>query len=131
MTKDVLRSESIQYRYRGSRLNSGDLRTPISFYEYAPSEGPEAGEEESRVLYECFADVQKVFLRDMEVAKSNGTLEDITVKIRDPLEDFLPDTAHYIGVNDRHYFGKRYNVKSIQPDLKNAGFIIVIAGLVK
>lgn len=121
----------IKFEHKGKKINSGDLRTPITFYVYQANEGPEAGESELAIAYECFAEVQKVFLRDAEQAKANGTLEDITIKIRDPFEDFVPDNKHYIGVNDRHYFGKRYNVKSVQPDLQNVGFVIVIAGLVE
>lgn len=112
-------------------MNTGDLRTPVSFYEYAPNDGPEPGEQEKHVLFECFAEVQKVWLRDLEQAKANGTLEDITVRIRDPYGSFTPDNKHYIGVNDRNHFGKRYNIKSVQPDSRNNGFLIVIAGLVQ
>lgn len=130
MSGAKFRSESVHFKHRGNRINTGDLRTPISFYEFAPKEGPEPGEDETRILYECFAEVQKVFLRDLEQAKSNGTLEDITVRIRDPYETFMPENKQYLGVNDRNYFNKRYDIKSVQPDTKNVGFIIVIAGLV-
>lgn len=131
MSKVKYKSESVTFKYRGSRINSGDLRTPISFYEYAPSEGPEAGEEETRIAYECFAEVQKVWMRDLEQAKANGTLEDVTIRMRDPYETFTPQNNQYIGINDRNFFDKRYNIKSVQPDVKNNGFIVVIAGLVK
>lgn len=110
-------------------MSSGDLRTPITFYEFAPNDGPEPGESETRILYECWAKVEKVWMRDLEQAKSNGTLEDITITIRDPYEDFLPSTEHYIGVNNRTFFNKRYNIKTVQPDMKNIGFVIVVAGL--
>ena len=118
-----------KFEHRGKKVNSGDLRTPISFYQMVPVEGPEPGEEIEEIAYECFAEIQKVFMRDLEQAKANGTLEDITVKIRDPYETFTPDNKHYIGINDRHYFGKAYNVKSVQPDTTDVGFIIVVAGL--
>ncbi|MGH2319393.1 phage head-tail adapter protein [Planococcus sp. SE5232] len=121
----------IKFEHRGSKVNSGDLRTPVSFYEVAPNDGPEAGESVTRVLYECFAEIVKVWRSDMEQAKANNTLEDITVKIRDPYESFTPDNKHYIGINDRNYFGKEYHIKSVQPDTQNVGFILVIAGLVE
>ena len=121
----------IKFEHRGSKVNSGDLRTPVSFYEVSPKEGPEAGEEVSRILYECFAEIVNVWRSDMEQAKANNTLEDITVKIRDPYETFTPDNKQYIGVNHRNYFGKEYQIKSVQPDTQNIGFILVIAGLVE
>ena len=120
----------IKFEHRGSKVNSGDLRTPISFYEATPSEGPEAGESATQIIYECFAEVQKVWRRDMDQAKTNNTLDDITIKIRDPYETFTPNNKQYIGINDRNYFNKQYNVKSVQPDTQNAGFILIIAELV-
>lgn len=120
----------LKFEYKKPRANSGDLRTPVTFYEFAPNEGPEAGEVEQKTLFDAWAKVEKVWLRDLEQAKANGTLEDITILIRDPQEDYLPTNHHYIGVNDRNYFGKRYQIKSVQPDLQSKEFITIIAGLI-
>ncbi|VXC08106.1 Phage head-tail adapter protein [Bacillus sp. 349Y] len=120
----------IKYEHRGVKIKSGDLRTPISFYEFAPTEGPEPGNEEVKTLYECWAKVEKVWLKDLEQAKANGTLEDLTVRIRDPRGSFVPLNNQYIGINEVGYLGKRYRVYSIQPDSKNVGFIVVIAEMV-
>lgn len=130
MSSVKYRSESINFKYRGSRINSGDLRTPVSFYKVVPNDGPEQGEDSTEILYECYAEVRKVWRRDLEQAKTNNTLDDITVRIREPYETFTPENNQYLGVNDRGYFGKQYNIKSIQPDTQNVGFIIVVAGLV-
>ena len=120
----------LKFEYKKPRAKSGDLRTPVSFYEFAPNDGPEAGEVEQRILFDTWAKVDKVWLRDLEQAKANGTLEDITILIRDPQEDYLPTNQHYVGVNDRNYFGKRYQIKSVQPDLQDKQFITIVAGLV-
>lgn len=107
-----------------------DLKTRITFYEFQPNYGPEPGEGEARTLYSCFAAVDKVWLRDLEQAKANNTLEDLTIVIRDPRGDFIPNTKMYIGIDDGRYYGKRYNVKSIQPDLQDGRFMRVIAKVV-
>ena len=120
----------VKFEPRFKKINTGDLRTPVSFYEYAPNYGPEPGESEKRVLFDAFARVDKVWLRDLERAKQNGTLEDITVTIRDPRPDYVPTTKHYIGVNDISYYGTRYGIKSVQPDMKNIGFMVIVAGVV-
>lgn len=120
----------IKFEYKKPRAHSGELRTPVSFYEFAPNDGPEAGEVEQKILFDAWAKVEKVWMRDLEQAKANGTLEDITLIIRDPQEDYLPTNHHYVGVNDRNYFGKRYQIKSVQPDLQNKEFITIIAGLI-
>ncbi|MGM8215173.1 phage head-tail adapter protein [Bacillaceae bacterium W0354] len=117
------------FKYRPPRLHSGELRTPITFYEFAPIEGPEPGEQEKRILYECMAKIDEVWLKDLELAKSNGTLSDVTITIRDPMIDYIPSNKHYISINTPEYQNKRYNIKHVQPDLQNKKFINIIGRL--
>lgn len=117
------------FKYKPPRVNTGDLRTPIMFYEYAANEGPEPGESEKEILYKAWAKIDNVWLKDLELAKSNGTLSDITIKIRDPQADYIPNNKHYLSINAPEYRDKRFNVKHVQPDLQNKGFITIVAGL--
>lgn len=119
------------FKYKPPRVNTGDLRTPITFYEFAPSEGPEPGESENQVLYECMAKIDNVWLKDLETAKANGTLSDITITIRDPQADYIPTEKHYLSVDAPEYDNKRYNVKHVQPDLQNKQFITIVARLIE
>ena len=106
-----------------------DLKTRITFYGFIPKEGPEPGEKEQKTLYSCWAEVDGVWLKDLEQAKSNGTVEDLTIVIRDTRGEFVPKNGHYIGIDDESFSGKRYNVKTIQPDLQDKRFTVVVAGL--
>jgi len=117
------------FKYKPPRVNTGDLRTPITFYEYAANEGPEPGESEINTLYEAWSKIDNVWLKDLEIAKSNGTLSDITITIRDPQADYLPNNKHYLSIDAPEYRDKRYNVKHVQPDLQNKDFITIVAGL--
>lgn len=117
------------FKYRPPRVHTGELRTPVIFYEYQPSSGPEPGEEEKAVLFSCFAKIEKVWMRDLEQAKANGTLTDITVSIRDPQADYIPTNKHYIEIDTAEYKGQRYGIKDARPDPQNKQFIRVIAGL--
>lgn len=119
----------IKFEYKKPRAKTGDLRTPVTFYEYAPSEGPEPGEEEKNILFTAWAKIDEVWLKDLELAKSNGTLTDITLTIRDPQADYIPDGNHYLSIDSPAYQGKRYNIKHVQPDLQDQRFITVVAGL--
>lgn len=119
------------FKYKPPRVNTGDLRTPVTFYEYEGNTGPLPGEKEKQVLYEAWAKVDNVWLKDMEIAKSNGTLSDITLTIRDPQAEFIPSNEHYISIDSPEYKDKRYNVKHVQPDLQNHAFINVVARLVE
>ncbi|WP_409297750.1 head-tail adaptor protein [Peribacillus sp. SCS-26] len=118
----------IRFEYRKPLVKSGDLRTPVTFYEYAANDGPEPGESESRTLHKAWAKVDSVWMKDMEQAKSNGTLSDVTIIIRDPQADYIPGNGHYLSIDDPQYQDKRYNIKHVQPDF-NRQFITIVAGL--
>src|SRR5699024_7050718 len=79
--------------YKPPRLRSGDLRTPVTFYEYTDNNGPEPGEKEKQVLYKCFAKIDEMWLKDMEQAKQNNTESDITIIIRDAIGTYSPTTS--------------------------------------
>ncbi len=119
------------FKYKPPRVNTGHLRTPIIFYEYKPNDGPEPGESEDYILYKAWAKVDNVWLKDLEIAKSNGTLSDVTITIRDPQDDYIPTNKHFLSIADLSYQDKRYNVKHVQPDLQNKQFITIVAGLVE
>ncbi|KHE73157.1 head-tail adaptor protein [Halobacillus sp. BBL2006] len=119
-----------EFKYKPPRVHSGELRTPVAFYKFVPKEGPEPGQQEKETIYQCWAKIDEVWMRDLEQAKANGTLSDITIVIRDPHEDFTPSNKHFISIDARGYEGQRYNVKSVQPNLQDPRFMNVIAEVV-
>jgi head-tail adaptor len=116
-------------RYKRPRINTGDLRTSITFFEYAAPDGPEPVEAEINTLFTAWAKVEKVWMKDLELAKSNGTLSDVTITIRDPQADFIPTNHHYLSIDAPEYQDKRFNIKEVLPDLQNRQFITIVAGL--
>lgn len=120
-----------KFEYKPPRIHSGELRTPVTFYEYAPSHGPEPGEQEKRILFKCMAKVDGVWLKDMELAKSTGTLSDLTITIRDPHGEYIPTNKHYISIDAPEYQDKHYNVVHVQHDLQNRRFITIVGRLVE
>ncbi|MGD6778834.1 phage head-tail adapter protein [Sutcliffiella horikoshii] len=118
------------YKYKPPKTTTGDLRTPVTFYEPKPNEGPEPGEHMELILYEALASIDTVWMKDIEVAKANGTLSDITLTIRDPKSTYVPTNKHYVSIDADGYREKSYNVKHVQPDLQNRQFIKVVASVV-
>ncbi|PKR79189.1 phage head-tail adapter protein [Halalkalibacillus sediminis] len=119
-----------KFEYKPPRVHSGELRTPVKFYEAEPNEGPLPGSNiQQDPIYEAWAEIDEVWLRDVELAKSNGTLSDVTVIIRDPLADFIPSNKHYVEIDAPEYKGQLFNVKQAQPDMQHKDFINVIAEL--
>lgn len=115
--------------YRKPRVHSGELRTPVIFYKYAPKEGPWPGQEEKRVLFRTWAKIDEVWMKDAELAKANGTLSDVTIIIRDPHHEYIPTNKHFVEIDSSEYRDKHYNIKHVQPDMQKRDFINVIAGL--
>lgn len=117
-------------QYERPRVHNGELRTSVKFYSYSPNDGPEPGESKTKTEYVTWAKVDEVWSRDVAQAKSNNTLSDITITIRDTHGEYVPSNKHYIEVDLPEYRGKHYNVKHTQPDPQNRDFVKVIAGMV-
>lgn len=119
-----------KFEYRHPRVDSGDLRTPVTFYEYRPKkDSPYPDEYEYSILYECMAKVDRVWLKDLERAKTNNTISDVTLTIRETHGDYIPTDKHFLKIHTREYESLVYNIYSAQPDLQNRDFIIIVAKL--
>jgi len=108
-------------------MKISELNKRVTFYEYAPNEEPEPGEDVKRTLYECWAKVDEVWLKDLELAKANGTLSDLTITIRDPRKSYQPNNKHYLSINSTYYTDKHFNIKHVRPDFKNKRFVTIVA----
>lgn len=120
----------IEFKHKAPRVNNGDLRTPVIFYEYRPKKNsPYPDEYEYAKLYHSWAKVDRVWLKDLEQAKASGTVSDVTLTIRDPMKEFVPTNKHFIKIESYEYEDFVYNVTSAQPDLQNRDFVTVVAQL--
>lgn len=115
--------------YRRPRISTGDMRTPVTFYKPGESSGPlptdTAAPEE---VYKAFAKIDEVYRRDVEQAKANGTLSDITVIIRDPRGSYVPSNLHTFKIDAEGYRDTEYHVKGVLPNFQDRDFIDVIGG---
>lgn len=116
--------------FKKPKVTTKQLNTRVTFYEYAPKKGPLPGETQKRILKECWANVDGVWLRDVERAKENGTVNDVTITIRDYRNEFMPDLKQRVSIDTAFYKDKRYEVVGVKPDEQNKNFILVIAKLV-
>ena len=117
----------ISKTYTPPRITSGDFRTKVEFYEYEPVEGPEVGEEVKKTLFVSFAKIDEVWMRDLELAKHNGTLSDLTISIRDPYKVYVPTNKHLLKIYAAEYEGIVYRIKQVQPALQSRDFVKIIA----
>ena len=114
--------------------NVADLNTRIQFFEYAPNEGPEPGEVEKNKLWECWAEVYEPSMKDIESLSTTNVLYSVTVRFRDTRGEFKPSNKHYLAVLDPAYIDEkgefiRFNIRKIQPDVKDKRFVKVVGEL--
>ena len=114
--------------YKAPRLRSGDLRIPVIFYEYEEKQGPIPGQQEKKVLFKCLSKVDGIWLKDMERAKQNGTLSEVTIIIRDPIGSYVPTNKHFVEIDDPLY-PEPYNINHAQPDVQDRSFINIVGRL--
>ncbi len=113
--------------YKPPRFKSSDFDTPVTFYEYEEKKGPEPGQEEKKVLFECLAKIDGIWLKDLERAKQNGTLSEVTIIIRNPIGSYIPTNKHFLSVDEGIYKNERYNMDHVQPDVKDGSLINIVA----
>lgn len=119
-----------KFEFRHPRVHSGELRTPVKFYEYRPKkDSPYPDEYEYALLYQCWAKIDQVWLKDLEQAKASGTVSDVTLIIRDTQGEYIPTNKHYVWIDAIEYKDLVYNIQSSQPDLQNRDFINIVAEL--
>lgn len=113
-------------------LDTSDLNTRIQFFEYVAADGPEPGEVEKNVAWECWAEVYEPSMKDIESLSTTNVLYSVTVRFRDPRGEYKPTNKHYLAVLDESYKDDegnyvRFNIKKIHPDVKDKRFIKVVA----
>jgi len=120
---------AIDPNYKRLKTGAGELRTPVFFYEYAPSEGPEPGEDELKLLHRSMAEVYNPSMKDWELLNTKNTKRAVTINIRDPLTDYQPTNKHVVELDDIHFRGIRWNVIDVQPSPRDSRLIKIILGV--
>lgn len=120
---------SFKESYQRPKIVAGDLRTPVTFFEFNPTNGPDPSDEEKEELYKCTCLAYNPSMKDREILDVTGTKEAITIKIRDPFTDYLASNKHKVILDDYRYKGKVWDVMDVSPDLENNEFVKIILGV--
>ncbi|MDT2226295.1 phage head-tail adapter protein [Enterococcus faecalis] len=116
--------------YKKPKINSGNLRTPVQFWRFVPNDGPEPMEEKREKLYECFCLAYNPSMKDMEILNAKGTNEGLTIKIRDPHQDYIPTNKHKVIIDDYRVLpkGKEWEIVDVSTDFEDNRFIKIVLG---
>jgi len=116
-------------RYKPKETNAGTLRTPVSFYEYAPDRGPEPGQSKKSIIHECYAEIYNPSMKDIQIMEVRGTKEAVTIIIRDTKGEYIPTNKHFVSIHDYRYVNKILNVLDVRPDIRNNDFVTILLGV--
>lgn len=113
--------------YRNKKIQSGDMRTPVIFYQYK-NEGPYPNDTEEVEVFRCYAETYSPSMKDIEVLGVNESKQGLSIVIRDPLQSYTPNYRHVVKVEDFRLENPLFNVYEVRLDTPERGFITVILG---
>ena len=116
------------YRYKKPEAQNGDLRTPLTFYTSKVEEGIDGRDVSCKKAFSTMGQVYSPSFKDIEIATGKAMKAKMTLKIRDPLTDYQPESRHFVEVGDIRLVGKKWQVIDVRPDYDNRDFLIVIIG---
>ena len=120
----------IEFQYKPRKTNSGDLKTPVAFFDFQASDGPEPDETKILLLHTCYAEIYSPSMKDLELLKSKETKQAITINIRDTKGEYIPNIKHFVEVDDYRYRGLTWNVISVTYDMTDNSFIKLVLGVI-
>ena len=116
------------YRYKKPEAQNGDLRTPLTFYTSKVKEGVDGRDVSYKKAFFTMGQVYSPSFKDIEIATGKAMKAKMTLKIRDPLDDYQPDNRHFVEVEDLRLKGKKWQIIDVRPDYDNRDFLIVVIG---
>lgn len=111
-----------------NETTNGDLRTPVVFYSAKVEEGLHGRDVAYEQLFRTFAEAYGPSLKDVELATGKGVKASLTIKIRDPLDTYLPDNTHFVEVLDRRLQGQKLGIVDIRPAFDDRKFLVIVLG---
>lgn len=115
-----------QFEYQPPKVKTGDLRTPVKFYKYQASSGPEPGEEQEELVHSCFAEIYSPSMKDRDVLNTVSTERAVTINIRDTKGEYLPSNKDYVLIDDYRYKDLMWNIVEVRDDFANNAFITIL-----
>lgn len=100
--------------YRKPETTSGDLSTPVTFYEKTDG-GFMPGESTKGKLFFCMAEMYQASIKDYEIVNTTNAEYVITILIPHPREDYIPQYSHFFEIDELMYKDVTFNLQSIAP----------------
>lgn len=100
---------------RREYITGGDMRTPVIFYTFTPSDDFMPGETEKEVYFKCFANVYPPSQKDLNLTDNEASISMVTFY---PIGlEITNDIVFEIDLP--RYKGKQFNISLIEDDTDN------------
>ncbi|WP_461240654.1 hypothetical protein [Paucilactobacillus sp. N302-9] len=119
-------------KYQIPEIKTSQLNTLVYFYSQN-SNGPEPGTHKGDELFHCLALAYDPSSKDQVVLDAHSVTEGLTIKIPDPLGDYIPSTSDLVEIQDYRYQNsdktfKQWNIVEVAHDFENNRFVKIILG---
>lgn len=65
-------------------------------------------------------------MKDREVLKATENTTGVTLIMRDPQDDYVPETKHIVKIDKRLYADKLFNIEEIRQDTPDRSYITMV-----
>lgn len=109
---------------------SGDLRTPVYFYEQTPNADGEPGEAPTLPIFMAWAQVYSASTKDNTILNAHEYTAGVTIKIRDTQGEFVPDpNKNSVYIDDYRYSNvEDWDIIDVRPDFEDDRFVVCVLG---
>lgn len=117
---------SSQKQRQNNKVHNGNLRTSVKFYKSGVDGSLHGRDKPLELLFSSLGEVYNPSMKDLEIMRSHGVKQGLTIRIRDPLKSYQPSNKHFVKIDDERYSDINWNIKDIRPDFYNRDFIVIL-----
>lgn len=110
------------------KTHNGTLCTPVTFYEVGTDNSLDGRNKAQKAIFNTYADVYNPSNKDVTIMNNNSVHNAVTIRIRDPLTGYQPDSKHFVELKDERYSGKFWEIVDIRPDFNDRSFLTLLLG---
>lgn len=110
-----------------AKTGNGELKTVIKFYTSTTDDSLDGRDTKLDLVYKTRGEVYNPSSKDIDIANMRKVEAKMTLKIRDPLNQYHPSNSDFVEIVDSRIKGK-LGIIDVRPDFNDRKFLIIVAG---
>ena len=120
--------KSEKARSNAIKTNNGTMRTSVSFFKSGIDTSLDGREEPAEKLYSAYSEIYNPSNKDRQILTSKGVHRAVTIRLRDPLTTYQPNSKHFAKIDDPRYSDKDWEIIDFHPDYQERQFLVILLG---